>query len=83
MPIVPRHLYLVNCFQEGMLKFDYRIGSVSADFRPFQVGGEEKKRKKDTKMTRRVNPNSHGGGRVVPWCWVTFQCRGVLQFGLQ
>ena len=25
----------------------------------------------------------HGGGRVVRWCWVNFQCRGVLQFGLQ
>ena len=24
-----------------------------------------------------------GGGRVVRWCWVNFQCRGVLQFGLQ
>ena len=22
-----------------------------------------------------------GGGRVVRWCWVNFQCRGVLQFG--
>ena len=22
-----------------------------------------------------------GGGRVVRWCWVPFQCRGVLQFG--
>ena len=22
-----------------------------------------------------------GGGRVVQWCWVNFQCRGVLQFG--
>ena len=22
----------------------------------------------------------HGGGRVVRWCWVNFQCRGVLQF---
>ena len=21
------------------------------------------------------------GGRVVRWCWVNFQCRGVLQFG--
>ena len=20
----------------------------------------------------------HGGGRVVRWCWVNFQCRGVL-----
>ena len=20
-------------------------------------------------------------GRVVRWCWVNFQCRGVLQFG--
>ena len=23
------------------------------------------------------------GGRVVRWCWVNFQCRGVLQSGLQ
>ena len=23
------------------------------------------------------------GGLVVRWCWVNFQCRGVLQFGLQ
>ena len=22
-----------------------------------------------------------GGGRVVRWCWVNFQCRGVLQLG--
>ena len=22
-----------------------------------------------------------GGGRVVRWCWVNFQCRGVLHFG--
>ena len=33
------------------------------------------------------NPNCrtprhwNGGGRVVRWCWVNFQCRGVLQFG--
>ena len=26
---------------------------------------------------------SPGGGRVVRWCWVNFQFRGVLQFGLQ
>ena len=24
-----------------------------------------------------------GGGRVVRWCWVNFQCRDVLQFGLE
>ena len=24
-----------------------------------------------------------GGGRVVRWCWINFQCRGVLQVGLQ
>ena len=24
-----------------------------------------------------------GSGRVVRWCWANFQCRGVLQFGLQ
>ena len=28
-------------------------------------------------------PGRPGGGRVVRWCWVNFQCRGVLQFGLQ
>ena len=22
-------------------------------------------------------------GRMVRWCWVNFQCRDVLQFGLQ
>ena len=28
------------------------------------------------------SPLSHsGGGRVVRWYWVNFQCRGVLQFG--
>ena len=27
--------------------------------------------------------NVYGGGRVVRWCWVNFQSRGVLQFGLQ
>ena len=24
-----------------------------------------------------------GEGRMVRWSWVNFQCRGVLQFGLQ
>ena len=23
---------------------------------------------------------TRGGGRVVRWCWVNFQCRGVLSF---
>ena len=27
--------------------------------------------------------NIKGDGRVVRWCWVNFQCRDVLQFGLQ
>ena len=25
-----------------------------------------------------VLPKSKGGGRVVRWCWVSFQCQGVL-----
>ena len=29
------------------------------------------------------SPEPIGGGRVVRWYWVNFQCRGVLQFGLQ
>ena len=29
-----------------------------------------------------VQPSCNlGGGRVVRWCWVNFQCRGILQFG--
>ena len=56
VPKVPRHLYRVNCFQEGMLEFDDPMGSVSADFRPFQVGVEGGKNKKDTELIRRVNP---------------------------
>ena len=24
------------------------------------------------------SPSLCGGGRVVRWCWVNFQCRGVL-----
>ena len=28
-----------------------------------------------------TNPKADGGGRVVRWSWVNFQCRGVLQFG--
>ena len=31
----------------------------------------------------RDTTKSDGGGRVVRWYWVNFQCRGVLQFGLQ
>ena len=42
-----------------MLEFDGPMDSVSADFRQFQVGGEREKRKKDTGLTKRVNPNSH------------------------
>ena len=39
--------------------------------------GKERRRKKPW-VTKDVV-----GGRVVRWCWVNFQCRGVLQFGLQ
>ena len=43
---VPWHLYLVKGFQKGMLEFDDPMGSVSADFRPFQVEVEGKRGKK-------------------------------------
>ena len=36
---------------------------------------------KKLKPIWRDNNISLGGGRVVRWCWVNFQCRGVLQFG--
>ena len=43
------------------------------------------------KMLKRVGDRRHlfltptvlGGGPVLRWCWVNFQCRSVLQFGLQ
>ena len=28
-------------------------------------------------------PSGPGGGRVVRWCWVNFQCRGVLLFWIR
>ena len=30
-----------------------------------------------------ITPIVGVGGRVVRWCLVNLQCRGVLQFGLQ
>ena len=40
-------------------------------------------REGDKREKCQKNPPSStgGGGRVVRWCWVNFQCRGVLQFG--
>ena len=32
---------------------------------------------------RQRGRDENRGGRVVRWCWVNFQYRGVLQFGLQ
>ena len=34
-------------------------------------------------MVNHIYPSGVGGGRVVRWSWVNFQCRGVLQFWLQ
>ena len=33
------------------------------------------------KNLKKSSSSTEGGGRVVRWCWVNFQCRGVLQFG--
>ena len=35
----------------------------------------------DLHTSKKSASDSLGGGRVVRWCWVNFQCRGVLQFG--
>ena len=29
-------------------------------------------------VIRNIDGMGEGGGRVVRWCWVSFQCRGVL-----
>ena len=34
-------------------------------------------------LKQRLFTDTVGGGRVMRWCWVNFQCRGVLQFGLE
>ena len=31
-----------------------------------------------SKLHMRLSCSNLGGGRVVRWCWVNFQCRGVL-----
>ena len=38
--------------------------------------------KQPTNQLSRQDSSDDGspGGRVVRWCWVNFQCRGVLQF---
>ena len=35
------------------------------------------------RLYKQGSPLTRRGVRVVRWCWVNFQCRGVLQFGLQ
>ena len=37
----------------------------------------------DSLCVKKSHLEFQGGGRVVRWCWVNFQCRCVLQFGLQ
>ena len=59
MPKVPRHLPQVNCFQEGMLELDSPMGQCYSRFPTVSSGRRGEKRKKDTGLTRGVNPNSH------------------------
>ena len=33
------------------------------------------------KALNHTSTRNSGGGRVVRWYWVNFQCQGVLQFG--
>ena len=44
--------------------------------------GAECKIRGDTEILTRFE-KLFGGGRVVRWCWINLQCRGVLQFRLQ
>ena len=59
VPKVPRHLHQVNCFQEGMLELDSPMGQCYSRFPTVSSGRREEKRKKDTGLTRGVNPNRH------------------------
>ena len=47
--------------------------------------GQESKMAAVTKNSKTIKINffSGEGGRVARWCWVNFQCRGVLQYGLE
>ena len=42
-----------------------------------------KRKREKQEGLKPIGLTSLGGGRVVRWCWVNFQCWGVLQFGLQ
>ena len=59
MPKVPWRLHQVNCFQEGMLELDSPMGQCYSRFPTVSSGGRGEKRKKDTRLTRGVIPNSH------------------------
>ena len=60
------------CFLTEQIFISFRkhlvIGQFS--FSLFSIGHHTS----NSKLTR-----TDGGGRVVRWCWVNFQCRGVLQ----
>ena len=49
----------VNCFQKGMLEFEGPMGQCFSRFLTVSNRRRGGKRKKDTGLTKRVNPNSH------------------------
>ena len=69
------------------------VGRPGTGRSPRTIAPPDQPRRSNDKMRRRtlgysistpfvkVRYLTTGGGRVVRWCWVNFQCRGVLQFG--
>ena len=78
----------VRCFVDGCQKnWDLRLAQI-ADALRSSVNRSTGFTPNKMMLGREVNQPVDllfpmGGGRVVRWCWVNFQCRGVLQFGFQ
>ena len=82
----------LSVFECAFFAFDLEgkmwANSMKAHISPSKSKAKKAHSKTDKRprKTRTVNQMNNtffelGGGRVVRWCWVNFQCRGVLQFG--
>ena len=59
-------LDLSICFPTLLLDYDWKVYDDLCGSDHFPV------------LLNNIGPDLDGGGRVVRWCWVNFQCRGVL-----
>ena len=79
-------------FNTSVLPKQLKVAFLRVSFDPYipnplrcyacQVFGHHEKKCRREQMCANCGEPKHsadeGGGRVVRWCWVNFQCRGVL-----